>query len=77
MAKLKKAELTPLQDAVNKLNNLQIQIGGLEGQKHELLHMMTKAKEDLSVIQKNLEDVYGQVSVDIKTGEIKEDDTKD
>ena len=52
MAKLKKAELTPLQDAVNKLNNLQIQIGGLEGQKHELLHMMTKAKEDLSVIQK-------------------------
>jgi hypothetical protein len=39
--------------------------------------MMTKAKEDLSVIQKNLEDVYGQVSVDIKTGEIKEDDTKD
>ena len=40
---------------------------------------MSKAKEDLGVIQKELEDRYGQVSVDIKTGEIKsnEPDTKD
>ena len=77
--KLKKGELQSLQDSVNQLNNLQIQIGGLEAQKHELLHSMDKAKQDLSVVQKELEDKYGQVSVDIKTGEIKENesDTKD
>tara|TARA_R110000744_G_scaffold59578_1_gene123861 strand:- start:1354 stop:1596 length:243 start_codon:yes stop_codon:yes gene_type:complete len=77
--KLKKSELELLQNSVNTLNNLQIQVGGLEGQKHELLHSMSKAKEDLGVIQKELEDRYGQVSVDIKTGEIKsnEPDTKD
>jgi hypothetical protein len=40
---------------------------------------MDKAKQDLSVVQKQLEDKYGQVSVDIKTGEIKENEsnTKD
>jgi allophanate hydrolase subunit 1 len=77
--KLKKGELQSLQDSVNQLNNLQIQIGGLEAQKHELLHSMDKAKQDLSVVQKQLEDKYGQVSVDIKTGEIKENEsnTKD
>jgi allophanate hydrolase subunit 1 len=77
--KLKEGELQSLQDHVNRLNNLQIQIGGLEAQKHELLHSVDKAKQDLGVVQKQLEDEYGQVSVDIKTGEIKENepDTKD
>ncbi len=72
--KLNKEELDSLQGAVNKLNNLQIQIGGLEAQKHEALHLLTEAREELAEVQKGLEDVYGQVAVDIQTGEIKPED---
>lgn len=70
--KLKKEELKSLQESVNVLNSLQLQVGGLEAQKHELLHSIDKARQDLSVVQKELEDKYGNVSVDIKTGEMKE-----
>jgi hypothetical protein len=34
--KLKKEELKDLQSAVNKVNHTQLQIGGLELQKHQL-----------------------------------------
>ena len=37
--KIEKQELESLQEKVNKINSLQVQIGGLEAQKHELLHL--------------------------------------
>ena len=73
--KLTTEELKELQEAVNSMNNLQLQIGGLEAQKHELLHSMETAKSTLAEVQKKLEDIYGQVSVDISTGDIKEDES--
>jgi len=73
--KLTQEELKELQEAVNAMNNLQLQIGGVEAQKHELLHSMETAKSALAEVQKKLEDVYGQVSVDISTGDIKEDES--
>ena len=73
--KLTQEELKELQEAVNAMNNLQLQIGGLEAQKHELLHSMETAKSTLADVQKKLEDVYGQVSVDISTGDIKENES--
>jgi allophanate hydrolase subunit 1 len=73
--KLTQEELKELQEAVNAMNNLQLQIGGLEAQKHEVLHSMETAKATLSEVQKKLEDVYGQVSVDISTGDIKENES--
>lgn len=73
--KLTTEELKELQEAVNSMNNLQLQIGGLEAQKHELLHSMETAKSTLAEVQKKLEDIYGQVSVDISTGDIKENES--
>ncbi len=73
--KLTEEELKELQEAVNAMNNLQLQIGGVEAQKHELLHSMETAKSTLAEVQKKLEDVYGQVSVDISTGDIKENES--
>ena len=73
--KLTQEELKELQEAVNAMNNLQLQIGGLEAQKHELLHSMETAKSTLADVQKKLADDYGQVSVDISTGDIKEDES--
>jgi hypothetical protein len=72
--KLSTEELTKLQDAVGAVNNIQMQIGGVEAQKHELLHQIVVASKDLADVQKALEETYGSVSVDIKTGEIKEDE---
>jgi len=72
--KLTEEELKGLQEAVNAMNSVQLQIGGIEAQKHELLHSMEDAKVKLGEVQKQLEDVYGQVSVDISTGDIKEDE---
>ena len=76
--KLTQEELKGLQEVVNAMNSIQLQIGGLEARKHELLHSMEDAKVKLAEVQKQLEEVYGQVSVDIQTGDIKEEevDTK-
>jgi len=73
--KLTQEELKELQEAVNTMNNLQLQVGGLEAQKHEVLHSMEVAKASLDGVQKKLQDIYGQVSVDISTGDIKEDES--
>tara|TARA_R110000796_G_scaffold147043_1_gene263783 strand:- start:1396 stop:1638 length:243 start_codon:yes stop_codon:yes gene_type:complete len=70
--KLTPEELKNLQDAVNSLNQIQLQVGGLELQKHELQHAAAEARVELEKVQKELEDEYGQVSVDIQTGDIKE-----
>lgn len=74
MSKIEEQELKSLQDGINAINGLQMQIGGIESQKHELLHAITKASEDFKKLQKALEEKYGKVDVDISTGEIKEKD---
>lgn len=70
MAKIKKEELANLQELVQKVNELQLQIGGVEVQKHELLHMMGALRSQLDTLQKKLQEDYGDVKVDIKSGEI-------
>ena len=74
MNKLEEQELKTLQDAINKVNSIQIQIGGLEAQKHDLLHAITAETQELQKVQNELEEKYGSVSVDIATGEIKENE---
>jgi ribosomal protein S9 len=75
MSKLKQEELTSLQEAVNKVNTMQIQIGGLEAQKHALLHSIAEANNELGKIQEGLQETYGDVSIDITTGDIKENES--
>jgi hypothetical protein len=72
--KLSTEELTKLQEAVGAVNNIQMQIGGVEAQKHELLHQIATASKELTDVQKGLEEKYGSVSVDINTGEIKDEE---
>ena len=72
--KIEKQELESLQEKVNRINSLQVQIGGLEAQKHELLRAISTANTELGVIQSELSEKYGDVSVDMKTGEIKQNE---
>jgi hypothetical protein len=75
MSKIKTEELEALQKVVGNINNLQMQIGGVEAQKHELLHAIANENNELQKIQKDLEETYGKVSVNLQDGEITEDES--
>jgi len=73
--KLSEVELKELKEVIDKINEVQMQIGGLELQKQELILLGGAAKLALSETQKKLEETYGQVSIDIQNGEIKENES--
>ena len=63
-------ELDQLKAAVSALNAMQMQIGGLEAYKHDLLDKMKVLTSDLQSVQKELETAYGSVNIDLQTGNI-------
>ena len=69
--KIKKAELQQMQDFAKKLNNGQAQLGNSELQKHKLLHAIDVVERDFAVFQQNIKEIYGDISVNLETGEIK------
>ena len=79
MAKITEEQLKQLQEQVNTINQNQLQIGGLETQKHTLIHNAVELQNQLKSFQDELEKEYGKVSINISTGEyedIKEQDSK-
>lgn len=68
--KITSEELAKLTEKVTEMNKAQLQIGGIEAHKHELLHALAALNNELQVVQKELEDKYGSVSIDLATGEI-------
>jgi len=61
-------QLKDLQQKVATMQQLQGQIGALEGQKHLLLHQLANAQDELQKSQVALEDEYGKVSINIQDG---------
>ena len=79
MSKITDEQLKQLQEQVNTINQNQLQIGNLEVQKHTLVNNGVELKNQLRVIQDELEKEYGKVTVNISTGEyeeIKEEESK-
>lgn len=70
--KLEEQEYTNLKDLVTKINETQSRLGGLELAKHELLHDAAVTKEMLTKTQTELREKYGNITIDIETGEYKE-----
>ena len=70
--KITDEELKSVQEKVNKINQAQMQIGGLEVQKNLALEQVKVGQMDLQVIQKTLEEKYGKVSVNLQDGTITE-----
>jgi len=70
--KLTSEELDTLKNTISQLNSAQSQIGGLELQKHELLHTFAQMKAKLDTQQKELQEKYGDKVIDINTGELRE-----
>ena len=79
--KIDNDELELVQGKVNSINQVQMQIGGLELQKVAAIEQLKTFQQELQVVQNDLEEKYGKVSVNIQDGTIKEledeSDTKD
>jgi chaperonin cofactor prefoldin len=69
---LSKDELKSLQENVSKLNQVHIELGRLENQKHKILHQVNEIESLFDELQKQLEDKYGKVSINIENGELSE-----
>lgn len=72
MAKIKKEQLEKVTEQNKKLENTVLEIGVLESRKHALLHKVSEINTVLEEYKKELEEEYGNISIDLKTGEYTE-----
>tara|TARA_B100001564_G_scaffold256687_1_gene218559 strand:- start:43 stop:330 length:288 start_codon:yes stop_codon:yes gene_type:complete len=63
-------ELTRLQNLVNGLNRTQMEIGSIEGRKHQMLHQVIQLQSQMQQLQKTFEETYGKVDINITDGAI-------
>jgi hypothetical protein len=66
--KIKEEQLKTLQEKVGIINQAQAQLGGLEIQKHQILHQVGQVQGELQEFQAELEKEYGKVSINIQDG---------
>ena len=79
MAKIKKEQLEKIVKQNTELEDVVMQVGILESQKHSLLHKIAEVNKVLEEYKPELEEEYGKISIDLKTGEyteIKEEETE-
>ena len=69
MDKLTEEELQSLQESVGKLNEFKIALADATTQKHLLQVEVLKHAENLAGVQRGLESKYGNIEVNLETGE--------
>ena len=70
--KITEKQLEKLRGYVTAINQGQSQLGGIEIQKHQLLHQVAQVQSELQGFQKDLEDEYGKISINIQDGSYEE-----
>ena len=68
MSKITEKQLELLNQKRTAVQQLQVYIGDIEGQKHVLLHNLVNAQEDLQKTLKHLEEEYGKITINIEDG---------
>tara|TARA_R110000787_G_scaffold102151_2_gene207988 strand:+ start:1779 stop:2078 length:300 start_codon:yes stop_codon:yes gene_type:complete len=68
--KITKEQLEKVQEAVNKMNRANMEIGGMELRKHEMLHQLAGVKDELSALQEGFDKEYGTIDINIQDGTI-------
>jgi len=63
-------ELKNIQQLVQALNNAHLNVGKISSQKHEMLHSVTMLEGDMRKMQKELQEKYGEVNINIQDGSI-------
>ena len=72
--KVSKEELTKIQSLVNRINQLYSEVGRLESQKHNQLHALAGANDEMMLMQGELMKEYNTTDINIQTGEINYED---
>jgi len=67
--KIKEEHLKTIQEQQTKLNQILNQVGYLSAQKHGLLHEFGKINEEVEDFKSVLEAEYGEINVNVETGE--------
>ncbi len=67
--KIKKEELEIIVKTNNEISSVLTQIGGVEAQKHSLLHRIAELNQVIENEKQKLEKEYGQISINLETGE--------
>jgi len=68
--KITDEQLKQVQETVNSLNKSQLEIGGIELRKHDLLHTIVAMRETLTELQLEFEKEYGTFDINITDGVI-------
>ena len=71
VTKITEEELKGIQEKVGQINQLQMQVGGLEVQKTIGIENIKAVQGELGKLQNELEEKYGKVSVNLQDGTIK------
>lgn len=66
--KLTEEQLRILKSKLESLTRIHAEIGMLDSKKHELLHDAVGAKTKLQDYQKELQEEYGDISINIEDG---------
>jgi hypothetical protein len=73
-------QLIKLVEQQKELQNILTNIGVVESQKHSLLHNLAEVNKIAEEFKKELESIYGSISINLETGEytkIEKEDVKD
>ena len=68
--KISSEHLKELQEIVNIVNNVQFNIGKIEGQKHALLHELVLSQNKILDMQDKLSKEYGTFDINVTDGTI-------
>ena len=68
--KVKDEQLREIQTTINGVNQHQMELGRLEGRKHQLLHNLANIEDKLTTIRDELVKEYGTDDVNIQDGTI-------
>ena len=68
--KITDEQLKKVKNTVNSINRAQLEIGSMEVKKHELMHNIAGARDNLTVLQSEFEKEYGTFDINIQDGTI-------
>ena len=68
--KVTKEELSEIQKLVDSINQLTMQIGRIESQKHRLVHQLAGANDEMILMQDKMNKEYGTNDINVVDGTI-------
>ncbi len=75
--KITKKELSEVKEVSNNFNNTLYQLGHMRLVENELLIKAAQERSVVENVKKKLQDKYGNIDVDLKTGEYSENNKED